>query len=369
MSAHTNGDTFPHKTLSRIAEANTPPTYATLLTLQLQINANARAIHSSAGTGMHGHLVLTMKPVDYAVLTGNVAHPAPVYPGPSADIPAGSTGTQIARINNEHKADLHHFSTYHTTDSLLRAQLLAACPDMYTKVLRDIVQEYGNVTTLVLLTHLWTEYGTITEKQLQQNLERMKQPWHPTEPILNLFDQIDEAVAFAIAGESPIATRNILMTAYELIDATGVFTHACNTWLAMTAADPARKTMPEFQTHFKQAYQNLEATTKSAGYHAANAAIASNDKDLSKEIAQLRKEIAELKQQSHRTARTATPASVNNTPTGSTYCWTHGHSKNPHHTSITCMRKANGHQDAATSDNTMGGSTRVYTAADVIPRT
>jgi hypothetical protein len=39
------------------------------------------------------------------------------------------------------------------------------------------------------------------------------------------------------------------------------------------------------------------------------------------------------------------------------YCWTHGSSKNGNHTSMTCKNKDAGHQDAATVDNKMGGST------------
>jgi hypothetical protein len=38
------------------------------------------------------------------------------------------------------------------------------------------------------------------------------------------------------------------------------------------------------------------------------------------------------------------------------YCWTHGHRVGPKHTSATCQSKAEGHQDAATRENTMGGS-------------
>ena len=41
---------------------------------------------------------------------------------------------------------------------------------------------------------------------------------------------------------------------------------------------------------------------------------------------------------------------------GTTYCWSHGHDTGPHHTSVTCTNRAQGHQAAATSTNTMGGN-------------
>eukprot|EP00957_Ditylum_brightwellii_P014840 1118590-Ditylum_brightwellii.AAC.1 len=38
------------------------------------------------------------------------------------------------------------------------------------------------------------------------------------------------------------------------------------------------------------------------------------------------------------------------------YCWSCGYHVDKKHNSVTCSRKKNGHQDAATRSNTMGGS-------------
>jgi hypothetical protein len=48
-----------------------------------------------------------------------------------------------------------------------------------------------------------------------------------------------------------------------------------------------------------------------------------------------------------------------NTPKGWYYCWTHGLGKNRVHTSATCNRKGEGHLDAATLDNMMGGNNTI----------
>jgi len=58
---------------------------------------------------------------------------------------------------------------------------------------------------------------------------------------------------------------------------------------------------------------------------------------------------------------TATPVAVKpQTTTALSYCWTHGHSNNLAHTSLTCKTRAEGHQETATATNTMGGSTRLW---------
>jgi hypothetical protein len=50
------------------------------------------------------------------------------------------------------------------------------------------------------------------------------------------------------------------------------------------------------------------------------------------------------------------------------YCWTHGTCKNRRHNSATCQNKQPGHQDEATDENKMGGSTDVIDR-DANPKT
>ena len=44
---------------------------------------------------------------------------------------------------------------------------------------------------------------------------------------------------------------------------------------------------------------------------------------------------------------------------GTSYCWTHGHTTNSH-TSASCQKQADGHEVTATKTNTMGGLAHVY---------
>ena len=62
--------------------------------------------------------------------------------------------------------------------------------------------------------------------------------------------------------------------------------------------------------------------------------------------------------------RTTTGAPTNPPPPaagsgGFHYCWTHGLSMNPNHTSATCNCQAPGHQTAATLQNMMGGNNTI----------
>jgi hypothetical protein len=55
-----------------------------------------------------------------------------------------------------------------------------------------------------------------------------------------------------------------------------------------------------------------------------------------------------------RSASSATPRSRPET-NNENYCWSHGYQIHEDHTSVTCMRQAAGHHEAATKTNNMGG--------------
>ena len=101
-------------------------------------------------------------------------------------------------------------------------------------------------------------------------------------------------------------------------------------------------TLQAFKLHFKEADKDrrLTATIESAGYRRANTAIIPTTK----------------------TSTTARPsaATSNTNPSARSYCWTHGSIKNLQRTSETCKNKSEGHKDEATSDDKLGGSTKVW---------
>jgi hypothetical protein len=295
-----------------------------------------------------------MQPAKYLALTKNVAHDAPHFPGKVPTYPADATDDECSVIRTKHTADLHSFLVCYNTDNMLRNQLVAACPDIYIYTLEDTehCQGYSGVTTLTMLTHLWTEYGLITMQDLRANHARLIQQWHPHTPIENFFKQLDEAAAFAIHGLAPIDDIYIIMYAYDNLNSTGVFSLACREWCLQPVA---LQTLPNFHVHFTEAYKRLPAATKTAAsYCTVNAfgAVTTERKKASN--------------------RSLVAASSNKNPpadrSGLTYCWTHGLSTNKRHNSVTCQNKAARHQDAATVNNMMGGSERIYAAADARPR-
>ncbi len=89
---------------------------------------------------------------------------------------------------------------------------------------------------------------------------------------------------------------------------------------------------------------------------AANLALTTSTATLTAANKKLSEALAKVPTTTPRTPGTpGTPRGANKPFTGN-YCWTHGHRISQHHTSATCGNKAEGHKDAATVSNTMGGS-------------
>jgi hypothetical protein len=356
---------FPIPVLTPIATSTSPPTYATIRLAQTQLNSNAITVPSYEGDGIHGHLALTLSPAAYLLLSGGIPFVAPVN-GPRQPVhPVPATGPQIAEINRIFYDNQFVFRTYMETDKALRNQLLAAVPPDYLRGLADAELGLGGVTCLTILTHLWATWGTITQSELDANTLRMHTPWNPPTPIDKLFTQLDDGVRFATAGHDIPSAPSVVRLGYNLILATGLFEVPCREWRAKAEAT---KSMEQFTLHFRAADQDrrLTATASSAGFHGANS---------TRQQAPPRQPSTTGTVSAASIPRTVTPThvpsatpSVLTTPTvrgpdlrpHTSYCWTHGHLKNPKHTSLTCNYKHADHQDAATATNTLGGSTAIF---------
>jgi hypothetical protein len=76
----------------------------------------------------------------------------------------------------------------------------------------------------------------IAPTELTQNCERLNTPYDPNQPIEMLFQQIQDARAFAVAGGQPYGAALIVNVAYTLIFNTGLFPDACRAWQSRAIA-------------------------------------------------------------------------------------------------------------------------------------
>jgi hypothetical protein len=275
---------FTYQTLPRIVGV---PTYASIQLLVDDLKANAASIPSELGGGDLGHLALTVPPQVYATLS-NTPWVAPINPGPTppALLP-NATAAQINANRYRHLENIKIFRTYNNVQSALKQQILAAVEDIYVRTLRNTHTGYTMVTTLQLLTHLYTTYGQLTPMAMQENDRQFRSAYNPAEPFEMLVQQIEMAQSFAAAGNQAYTAQQIVSNAYSLIHNTGMFIDACREWRRRPEAE---KTWSHFKTQFALAHTELGEMTHTAqagGFHNANNAIANFANDTGEALANL----------------------------------------------------------------------------------
>jgi hypothetical protein len=366
---------FPFPVLTAFASDLQPPTHASLYVLQRELNANAMSVHSHEGGGAHGHLTLTITAARYAQVS-QIPFPAPPAPPPHPVLPQPATAVQAAEIHRNHAESHRAYQTYHSTDKALVRCIIAATPETYIETLCDVDFGYATVTTLQLLQHLHTTYGTLTPADREANRIRMITPWSPAVPIETMFKQLEEGQRFAAVALEPIADSQLAYMGYQLVLKTGMFTDGCRDWSMMPDAN---RTWQHFKTHFaRQDRDRLELATAANTGFGGNAfsiqlppTVPPVDPLLTPQPtasaalalptgAALVALLVELRNLRLAAAKPPAKAPPGKPTTARGYCWTHGSTSNATHSSSTCKNKAPGHIDSATWRNQQGGNPNTY---------
>jgi hypothetical protein len=348
------------------------------------------SVASYEGGGCHGHLGIIMTNEEYFAIAADV-FPMPNNPGPSAAVGAGMTAAVIAETTRLYGEATQVHRTYHNVDQAIKKLIIEFFDDAYINALSDKIVGYANCTSPQLPNHLLTYYAMIAPTELTQNYERLNTPYDPNQPIEMLFQQIQDARAFAVAGGQPHGNAMTVNGAYTLIFNTRFFPDACRVWQSRAIAG---KTWAQFKIDFATAHREFRVTYQTAqqsGFHSAkmmleqgreksmqytdeeiaqlatatasdrgtvatltttNAKLVTNVKAAHALIAKLKNEIAALKIKIKPAWQGQRPVKTTN---NDSYCWSHGYQVAKSHTSATCNMKKSGHQDAATKGNTKGG--------------
>jgi hypothetical protein len=215
-------------------------------------------------------------------------------------------------------------------------------------------------------------YAMIAPTELTQNYERLNTPYDPNQPIETLFQQIQDARAFAVAGRQPYGEAMIVNVAYTLVFNAGLYPNACRVWQSRAIA---AKTWAQFKIDFATAHRDFRLTNQTAqqsGFHSANMTIEQGRDESMNEtaeaiaqlatattsyrgtvpaltttnaklatqleaadalIAQLKSEIATLKIKIKPVWQGQRPTRTTN---NDIYCWSHGYQVAKTHTSATC---------------------------------
>jgi hypothetical protein len=231
---------FPHSPLPKVTEE---PTFEDLKVIRRLLNNNDMSVASYKGGGRQGHLGIIMTNEEFFKIVVDVL-PVPNNPGPSAAVVVGMAAAVIAETTLLHREATQLYRTYHIVDQAIKKLIIESFDDAYLNALSDEILGYANCTSLQLPTHLLTYYAMIAPTELTQNYKRLNTPYDPNQPIKMLFQQIQDARAFAVAGGQPYIAAMIANVAYTLVINTGLFPDACR---ALQSRAIAGKTWAQFK--------------------------------------------------------------------------------------------------------------------------
>jgi hypothetical protein len=200
---------FPHFSLPKFTGE---PTFEDLKVIRRLLNTNAMSASSYVGGGHHGHPGIIMTNEEYFAIAANV-FPVPDNPGASPEVVVGTTAAVIAELAQLHREATQVYHTYHNVDQEIKKLILEAFDEAYLNALSNEVVSYANCTSLDLLTHLLTFYAMIAPTELTQNYERLNTPYDHNQPMETLFQQIQDAQAFSVAGGQPYGAAMIVNVA------------------------------------------------------------------------------------------------------------------------------------------------------------
>jgi hypothetical protein len=307
------------------------------------------------------------------------------------EVVAGMTAAVITELTRLHREATGEYRTYHNVDQAIKKLILIAFDNEYLNALSDEVVGYANCTSLDILTHLLTFYDMVAPTELTQNYERLNTPYDPNQQIETLFQQIQDARAFAVAGGQPYGAAMIINVVYTLVFNTELYPDTCRAWQSRATA---AKTWVQFKIDFAIAHREFRLTNQTAqqsGVHNANMMIEPGCEDSMHKTAEAIAQLAKATASDRSTVATLTTTHVKlanqleaahaliarlkskiatlkikikpvwqgqrppRTTNNDSYCWSHGYQVAKSHTSATCNARKSGHQENATSIDTMGG--------------
>jgi hypothetical protein len=331
---------LPHDPLTPF-ESDTTPTAAAVRRLQRELYGNARAVRSTLGGGLLGHLGMIMPEEEYVKMSpGNVKFPELKLP----TIPTYSKNAETREKQSQmHKANTEAIEKAIILQDHLRALILAAVPNIFIEQLADIALGFGDVTPSKILQHLMDTYGKITPTDLQNNLKQLSTPWNPDTPIETVFNKGEAIRQFAKAGGQPIQDSMYLWQLLETFRKSGVLMEAVREWELKPEEEQGK--VDKFCTHFTEANRFRQRNETYLKDQITSQALAATSNQQPSTVRR------------GRTARGVSDNTTHPSLKGYAYCWTHGICT---HSGTHCKKPGTGHKKEATLKQPMGGYMEIY---------
>eukprot|EP00804_Cyclotella_cryptica_P012561 CCRYP_014711-RA/>CCRYP_014711-RA protein AED:0.61 eAED:0.33 QI:0/-1/0/1/-1/1/1/0/407 len=386
---------MPHKTLTRIIGE---PTYAAVRKLKHELGANLTAVKVSWGHGK-GLLGELLPAAVFTARTGQVYTPPALEPPQYPHIPAGTAVADrehLRALNDNAKKEWQILEHARRIAVNVAAE---AIKSVYYAEIEDADEGLNDVLIRDLLEHSEDRYCTITQDEIDKNMELFLRGIDPTLPLAVYTKKQEDCQEFSIDARVPISQELMVTTGTKHAVNCGDFHQAWREW---RRTPPANQTWANWKTHWTRALQENCDIQRITGGGAGFAGNAMED-DIANQLVTILDNLAKAAVQKNETVEKlitmnhqkdqvivsltksleeetnstlldiikAAGLKPNNTsnqtgggawekkldPNG--YCWSHGYKVKIGHNSLTCRKRLEGHKENATRANTMGGKEHI----------
>ena len=253
------------------------PTNTTVTLLKQQIAKIAAAVKTTKWGGRHGHLALVINETDYrtvtAVATANV-DPLDAPPLIPVGLVNNMTITDRTRITATHAIEQQEYWKQEAVNAIIVERIVGEIVDAtYVEELEDDYIGYSAQTIKTLLSHITTEWCTVTTLEKKQALEAFNVQWDLTSHITKFARELDKQQKICIDIGVTASTETKIQYYVENMYVSEMFDDKeMRAWENKTTAN---KTWTNAKTYFVELYRskakfNEEREARQGGYESAN---------------------------------------------------------------------------------------------------
>ena len=161
-----------------------------------------------------------MQPATYRTVIGKDIQ-RPFRPPQAAPVPTNADTAEIPRYIQLHAAQVDQWHQMVNLEDILNQKLLGSLEEEYFKVGSKAYINYANRTLAGLIQNRYDDCGTTSPMDKEESEQKTKQEWSLLDPMVDLFEKIEEGVNFAESANTPIQGGKVVNVAYLLILRTG----------------------------------------------------------------------------------------------------------------------------------------------------
>ncbi len=294
-----------------------------------------------------------------------------------------------------HKSRIDDYASYEAAKRGVAKFLRNVVDEIWYNDLKDAKTLYTKVTAIEIMALLDANSGGLHAIDMISLRTKMTQYYVQADGIPQFIVMMEDAQKKAKRAGMPIADVELVMMASAAVLAAQHFPRKVDDWEGLLDVD---RTWRAWKVAFRLAHLKRQRQLQASGggeplggahsvlpapavsfgrlgtaldnlalaaandttvlqqLTAANLALTTSNTTLTASNKKISEALAKVPTTTPHTPGTPGTPRGPNKPFPGNYCWTHGHRISQLHMSATCGNKAEGHKDAATASNTMGGS-------------